>query len=225
MIEVTVANHSTVLSDDAVRGAIPALQHQVDRDWAPAWGFGARLVFVEPNQPAAVGYGFWTLALFDDTDQAADLGYHEEGADGFPLGKVFAKTDADCGLPWTMTASHELVEMLGDPDATKTVTVAGKEYALEVADPVEDLQFSYLIDGVRVSNFTMPRYWLPGAAPDQMDQTNALPHDCGGCPTLLAGGYASVRAGGTWSQVYGELSPCDMARAPRGFHRRHLRAR
>jgi hypothetical protein len=43
------------------------------------------------------------------------LGYHDFSANSQPLGKVFAKADFDSGSSVSVTISHELLEMLGDP--------------------------------------------------------------------------------------------------------------
>ena len=53
--------------------------------------------------------------MTDNPDQAGALGYHEITSQGTPLGKVFAKLDLQSGASWTVTLSHELLEMLADP--------------------------------------------------------------------------------------------------------------
>jgi hypothetical protein len=42
------------------------------------------------------------------------VGYHDLTNEGLPLGKVFAGSDMVNGYNWTVTASHELLEMLID---------------------------------------------------------------------------------------------------------------
>jgi hypothetical protein len=66
---------------------------------------------------------------------------HDTTPDGLPLGKVFAGTDKAFGTQWTVTASHELLEMLGDPAINLTAlsmtpfeiaqNVVGQLYAYE----------------------------------------------------------------------------------------------
>src|SRR5438876_10422189 len=85
-IQVAVMNASTVLSDSAVQAAVPDLQTQVHRDFAPAWGIDADLTFVPTGShplPTA-----WQLVILDNSDQAGALGYHDVTAQGLPLGKV-----------------------------------------------------------------------------------------------------------------------------------------
>ena len=214
MIAVAILNRSTLLTDEQVRPVAAALQQQAARDYAPAWDSEVPTVGFVDQAPAGA---IWQLVLLDDTDQAGDLGYHELTASGLPLGRVFVRTDQQCGLNWTITASHELIEMLGDPDLDRltSCTAGGQDMqtALELCDPVEDDQFGYAIDGVMVSDFVLPSYYRPsGAAP--FDFCN---HLTAGVPAMLSGGYLAVQpaAGGAWSQIYGQRSPADRARLPR----------
>jgi len=57
---------------------------------------------------------------------------------GTPLGKVFAQFDIRNGASWTVTFSHELLEMLADPWINWcAIGSDSRAYALEVCDPVE----------------------------------------------------------------------------------------
>jgi hypothetical protein len=65
---------------------------------------------------------------------------------GGPLGKVFAKLDLDNSCSWTVTLSHELLEMLADPWINRcAVGSDNKIYALEVCDAVESDDLGYEI--------------------------------------------------------------------------------
>ncbi len=46
LINVSVINASSVLADSDVQPVVDALQKQVDNDFGPAWGVGAKLNFV-----------------------------------------------------------------------------------------------------------------------------------------------------------------------------------
>src|SRR5438552_2174232 len=109
-IRIALINASTALKDAEVLQALPALQTQVHRDFAPAWGKDADLQFVPSGKRPPPGA--WWLSVLDDSDQADALGYHDLTKDGQPLSKVFAGSDMKFGYQWTVTASHELVEML-----------------------------------------------------------------------------------------------------------------
>src|SRR5579864_4698159 len=146
--QISVINESTVLADADIAPAVAALKKQVTNDFRPVWGVDAELTMIgKTSQPPA---GSWWLVILDDSDQAGALGYHDLTSEGLPLGKVFAATDLKFGSNWTVTASHELLEMLADPNINLTVFVqsgsaAGRLYAYEVCDACENDQFGYLI--------------------------------------------------------------------------------
>jgi len=218
-IVVSVINASTVVTDDECRTLVAALQKQVSRDFAPAWGVDAGLVFV-PNggKPAA---GTWWLSILDNTDRAGVLGHHDLTPDGLPVGKSFAGTDKHYGHCWTVTASHELLEMLADPDINLSVFLHptqgdGKLYAYEVCDPCQDDSFGYDIDGVTVGNFVYPTYFQSFRAPGstRFDHLGKLQKPV---PAVLDGGYISafdVNGSTGWHPVTAEtLDPATSSRA------------
>lgn len=226
-IQVAVINESTVLTGNQVSAAVPALQSQVHDHFAPAWGIDADLTFVPSgSQPAA---GSWWLVILDNSDQAGALGYHDVTSEGLPLGKVFAGSDLQYGYEWTVTASHELLEMLADPEINLTVFVQsavdkGILYAYEVCDACEADQFGYQIGGTLVSDFVLPSWFesfrAPGSA--QFDYASQI-----GQPfELLAGGYIGVfdvTAGTGWHQITAEGAPCTYQMRPRLGSRRERR--
>jgi hypothetical protein len=210
-IRISVINSSTVVTDAQVQAALPALQKQVHEHFAPAWGIDAELTFVpKKKKPAA---GSWWLSILDNSDQAGALGYHDVTNEGLPLGKVFAKTDQQYGNKWTVTASHELLEMLADPEINLTVFVQpsatkGVLYAYEVCDACEADALGYDIDGVTVSDFVYPAWFEPGRkAGTQFDYGKHLKKPV---PALAAGGYIGafdVTSGSGWSQITAQKEP------------------
>lgn len=219
-IRIAVINASTVVADKDVQAALPALQTQVTRDFAPAWGIDATLRFVPKKSKPAPGE--WWLSILDDSDQAGALGYHDLTPQGLPLSKVFAKTDQHYGESWTVTTSHELLEMLGDPNINLTVFEengkGGRLYAYEVCDACEDEKFGYKIDGVLVSDFVFPA-WFESfrKTGTQFDHMKKIKKPL----QLLAGGYIGiydVGGGGGWKQLTADkINP--RARAPVGSRR------
>ena len=206
--EISVINSSTVLTDNEVSKIVPALQTQVTRDFYPAWGVDAHLTFVASGDDPAPGS--WWLTILDDSDQANALGYHDLTSDGLPLGKVFAGSDMKLGSSWTVTASHELLEMLGDPDINLTAFVqisdtAGTLYAYEVCDACEADHYGYKIDGVDVSDFVFPAWFesFRKSKSTQFDQKKHIHQPF----HLLAGGYIGVfdvSAGSGWHSIMAE---------------------
>ncbi len=208
---VAVVNHSTVVSDTEVAITVDALQRQVTNHFEPHWNAGASLIVVDST---AAGHamrlrasevvqqlpeGAWLLALLDDSDQATALGYHALDPKDIPIGKVFARSDQAAGLSWTVTASHELLEMLGDPYVSLSVQIRddGTAVAYETADAVEDDRFGYRIADVLVSDFVYPS-WFIAASPGPWDYRE----HCTGPLQLLPGGYIGVWTPGKgWSQA------------------------
>lgn len=226
-IQISVINESTAVSDADAKMAVAALQTQVKRDFAPAWGVDADLTFVPTGDTPAAGT--WWLTILDNSDQAGALGYHDLTPDGLPLGKVFAGSDIQYGYKWTVTASHELLEMLGDPDIDLTVFVqpdnrSGTLYAYEACDACEADQFGYDINGITVSDFVFPAWFetfrQPGSTQFDFQKQIRQPLQ------LLAGGYIGVfdvTAGTGWHQVTAEKTPFRFEMRPRLGSRRERR--
>jgi hypothetical protein len=213
-IQISVINESTVLADTDVTPAMAALQKQVTNDFGPVWGTEAQLTIVpKGTQPPA---GSWWLVLLDDSDQANALGYHDLTSEGLPIGKVFAASDLKAGTSWTVTASHELLEMLGDPNINLTVFVqntntAGVLYAYEVCDACEDDSLGYQIDNVLVSDFVYPS-WFEGFRAEgstQFDRMKKIQSPF----QFVAGGYIgifNVNSGSGWQQQTADKRPSNV---------------
>lgn len=227
---IAVINESTVVSDSDVQDLIEALQNQVDADFSQIWHVGCKLVFQDKTQPAQPGV--WQLVILDNSDQAGALGYHEMTATGDPLGKVFAGEDLKYGSSWTVTASHELLEMLADPWINLTVQVDDQTlYAYEVCDACEADNLGYDItikNGklIHVSDFVTPEWFQPAMSLN-------FPFDLRGHVQkpleLLPDGYISIlkiNSSNGWSQLNGRFSSeeVEARSAPVEGHRRHRRS-
>jgi hypothetical protein len=134
-----------------------ALQKQATRDLAPLWGVSATVVAFPSLRNVPVGY--WPVVIVDDVQGAA--GYHQD-KNGRPYALV------EYSASWSLTASHEVLEMLVDPFGHRTA--AGRspkpdqgqvEYLVEACDPCEAPTLAYTIDGVLVSDFITPRFYDP----------------------------------------------------------------
>lgn len=203
-IKIGFFNQSTVMSDTEVIKHVVAIQHQVRNEWANIWGFDADIIW-QPKGSAPRS-GMWHMVYFDNADQAGALGYHDITAEGLPLGKVFAKTTLDNKGLVSVTASHETLEMLGDPDvnliaAANDASGATKLYAYEVCDAVEDDSLGYKsVNGVVVSDFVTPAWFesfrTPGSTAFSYKKNVTAPFQ------LAPGGYIGVLDPTTgWSQV------------------------
>jgi hypothetical protein len=155
--------------------------------------------------------------VLDNSDQAGALGYHDETPDGYPLGKVFAKTDRDNGYNPTVTFTHELFEMLADPDLSRAYQTSNTQFtALEVGDPVESDALAYenkSHPGVKISDFILPSWFGQG-----FEKVGFYDHarHCTAPLQVLAGGYVSVYVSGrgwtTHNDKGDEVTPDNDAR-------------
>ena len=178
---------------------IAALQAFVDNDVAPVWGTPARLVKSSGFVP-----GHWAMVFLDDADQPGALAYHDLTPDGLPESKVFVKTTLKNHDLVSVSASHELVEMLVDPAINLMTTGPDPKlvYAYESADPVE--QLSYPVRGIAMTDFVYPSYFeafhKPGSVQFYRLRKVSKPFQ------ILAGGYQIIFKNGKWTQVFGSAA-------------------
>lgn len=198
---ISVLNPSTAMKDEEVEALVPIMQKQLV-GFRDEWNVDAELEFVPKGKTPPAGS--WWLSVLDSSDQAGALGYHDVTNEGLPLGKVFAGTDLANGYKVSVTFSHELLEILVDPEINRCVFLqradgSGLIVAYESCDAVEADDLGYDIDGVVVSDFVTPRWFMPGF-PGPYD----FLEKCTKPMQLLAGGYISVfdvSKGGGWQQV------------------------
>ncbi len=197
---------------------IAALQTFVDDYFVPVWGTPAKLLKTRTFRKGA-----WALALLDTADVANALGYHDLTPDGLPLSKVFVKSTLAAGQKVSVTACHELAEMLVDP-AINLCSTGPKNlfYAYETADAVEEVEFS--INGIAMSDFVYPAWFegfrKPGSA--QFDYAKKVRRPF----QILAGGYMSVFKNGKWTQIFGSRTKARrFRREDRRGHRGTYRGR
>lgn len=186
------------LTDAMVAQYVTAQQIQLDRDFKPIWGSSATCVFGDPTPDS------WQCWLEDASPDPSASGFHDMTDQGQPIMHVYAGDDIRAGLSWSVTASHEVIECLGDPWIDNTVSVtrngATMEYARELADAGEDEAFAYPINGVLMSSFVTPAWFDPSApGPYSFPVIPAID----AAFTLAEGGYIGVRPkGGEWTQRF-----------------------
>ncbi len=211
-------NKATVALGVDFDNLIAAMQVYVDKYVAPVWGTPAKLVATKGFQKGA-----WAVVFLDDADQPDALAYHDLTPDGLPEAKVFVKTTLANHDLVSVSASHELVEMLVDPAINLMTTGPDPKlvYAYESADPVEALSFD--VNGIQMSDFIYPSYFeafhKPGSV--RFDQLNKITKPF----QILSGGYQIILKNGKWSQVFGSAAKKkSFAREDRRGHRSEQRA-
>jgi hypothetical protein len=173
-----------------------ALQKQATRDLAPIWKVSAAIGGFAQLEDVPLGY--WPIIVMEDVRDAA--GYHED-EDGQPYAVV------EAGASWSLTASHECLEMLVDPFGRRLVAGPSPkvgqgrvQFLVEVCDPSEDEAFAYTINDVLVSDFYTPSYFDPlvsGGTRYSFTGAITRPRE------VLRGGYLSWRVPATkhWWQA------------------------
>jgi hypothetical protein len=178
---------------------IAAMQAFIDDDVAPVWGTPAKLVKSTGFIP-----GHWAMVFLDNADEPGALAYHDLTPDGLPEAKVFVQTTLKNHDLVSVSASHELVEMLVDPAINLMSTGPDPKavYAYESADPVE--QLSYPVQGIAMTDFVYPSYFetFHKSGSVQFDRLKKVKKPF----QILSGGYQIVFKGGKWTQIYGSAA-------------------
>src|SRR6266550_7666765 len=164
---------------------IETMQTYVDKFVAPVWGTPANLV-----KTTGFKKGAWAIVFLDNADQPGALAYHDLTPDGLPQSKVFVKTTLDNHDLVSVSASHELVEMLVDPAINIMTTGPDPKvmYAYESADPVEQLSFK--VNGIPMTDFVYPAYFevFHKAGSVRFDQLKKVNRPF----QILSGGYQII---------------------------------
>jgi hypothetical protein len=192
-------NKSTLVSDsDCLKWAI-ACAKQAREHAAPVWGWPTPQLIFLPDESFATP-SMDLIYVFDDSDTAGALGYHDSTPAGQPYAKIFARTCIENGISVSSCLSHEVLELCGDPGCDQYAAAGdGFEYAQELCDAVE--AFTYDMDGVEMSDFVTPNFFAQdGLAPFDYLGKLTKPFETG------AGGY-QIRMNpktGQVGQVYGD---------------------
>jgi hypothetical protein len=152
-----------------VEGAVTDQSLQLRAAWGTPcvkFGTGGHLVYLQTGYEADPGGGY-TMTIGGDHYGLAVPGPNWQGQ---PYASV--KTGAATYESWSYAFSHEITEMLVDPnDATYHYWPNGTRQLLEVCDPVEN--FTYSLGGVSVEDFTLPAAWS-GAPSGPYDEAGKL---------------------------------------------------
>jgi hypothetical protein len=153
---VVLQNRSSAnISLSQVTAVTSALQIQCDRDFSPVWGVQAQITALNKGDTAPTGV--WPIYIVNKP--VGGLGIHLD-KNHKPYAQVKDTQD------WSVTASHELLEMLVDPYGQKFIKAPDIDpssdghlvnYLVEVGDPCE--VYEYTINGIALSDFVTPEYY------------------------------------------------------------------
>ena len=168
---ISIINHTNgQVSDEELQFAIRAINRQIAEDFEPYWSLGAELRLEGKSgkkpqkQSISDMRGDAVIYLWDKVDVDGALGYHDTNNRGIPYGFVFTELSKQLKENWTVTLSHEALELIGDPEVNLLVQGPHPEnpkryvfHWYEMCDAVQSE--TYRIDDVDVSNFVLPLYF------------------------------------------------------------------
>lgn len=207
MQELCIVNASTLLKDEQVEACVVPLQEQVDLDLMPHWQqAGAHPVHITFRRMADIPRippDVWPIFLNRSSTEPGALAWHtEEGT--LVYGRTYVGDCLAMGLSWQCTLSHEVVETVVNPTATKVWRMPDGRYtSLEVADAVEADKYHYERHGIWLSDFVYPEFFSTRKVA-KYDHMGVLR---GPCPDMGDGGYLSVTKRGNpndWGNIYAE---------------------
>lgn len=123
------------------------------------------------------------IYLCDNVNVANALGYHDRNNRGIPFGFVFTELSKSLGESWTVTLSHEALELIADPEVN--LLVAGPHPANSKMDVFHWYEMcgavqaeTYKIDDIEVSNFVLPLYFTGSEKLGGRNDFLGRIHDC-----------------------------------------------
>lgn len=209
-VHVALVDESETVDMAELTEVAGALNEQLQSDFLPVWRLTPATVGAYPKAP----FGTWAIRLRKNIGEPGALGYHADA-----MMTPYSLVDVDAGN-WTVTASHELLEMLADPwgnrrhrarlvdeieDDWEEIGLPRRssyvQYLLEVCDPPEAT--SYMVGGIAMSDFVLHSWYRTN--PDVRPAYSFA----GGClmPRQVApGGYVSFVVPETevWWQVFAD---------------------
>jgi hypothetical protein len=157
--QIALVSESPRVSLTDLMPVCAALQKQVTRDLSPVWNIGATVDCFAALENVPPGY--WSVTVMQNPPGQARGGIHEDRS-----GQPFALVPDDDG--WSLSASHEVMEMLVDPFSRFTISGQSPrpgqgrvDFLVEICDPCQT--FGYSVNGVAVSDFYTPHYFDPVA--------------------------------------------------------------
>jgi hypothetical protein len=214
-VHVALVDETGVFDQEELAEVAGALNEQVQADFRPIWGGPGATVGAYRKAPPNT----WRIILQEKLDVQGALGYHTD-ENNVPVSYVdVIGRNGEIDPGWTVTASHELLEMLADPWGSrmhaarlpqmvteadlglpkpKAHQVTRVSYLLEVADPPEAA--SYEVGGVAVSDFITPDWYRTNP---KVSEAYSHQGTCIQPREVAPGGYVSfMLADRDWWQVY-----------------------
>ena len=155
-VQIALIDTTGSIRFSRLRKVAEAIEHQVRHDLAKFYDVNARIIALRHGE--GLPNRTWPVHIVPEVKKGG--GFHSD-LDGAPFAKVCI------GPHWTMSASHEILEMVFDPTGGKlhaapAIHLVNGEvrnapgefrYLTEICDPCESADCAYKIDDVVVSDF------------------------------------------------------------------------
>lgn len=167
MLDIIISIQSEDISNAQAKRVVSALNTQLKDHFGPAWHIVAKSrLIMGPVDPVTTTAGA-VLVVADEAHIEGALGYHDRIVEtGLPIGFVFEDICRELGEPWSVTLSHELLElclnsMINDYCVGPHPTDRKRNvwHWKEACDAVQDQ--TYTIRNVEVSDFVLPHFFTP----------------------------------------------------------------
>jgi hypothetical protein len=157
--QVAIVSEVSSIDSAELSKVSAAIQKQVTRDFGPIWDVHATVDSFATLEDVPMGY--WPVIIKQDIGSPGAAGFHTDKS-----GQPFALVQA--GPDWSLTVSHETLEMLADPYGNRTKAADSPkpdqgrvDFLVEVCDPSESADFGYTSNGILVSDFYTPHFFDP----------------------------------------------------------------
>lgn len=156
---IALVSETPKVSLDELTQVAAGLQKQVTRDLSQLWSLSATVDGFGRLEDVPAGY--WHVLIRDDVE-GDEAGIHQLDAVNQPYALV------QFGTQWSLTASHEVLEMLIDPFGSRLSAGDSPKadqgrvlFLVEICDPCQAAAVAYTVNGVLVSDFCTPEYFAP----------------------------------------------------------------
>lgn len=208
-VHVALVDQSGEVSIEELQKLAGSLNEQIQRDFTPVWNARAT-VGAYTSKPSNT----WAVIIKKTLNQPGALGYHTDN-NNQPVAYVEYQPGPD---GYTVTVSHETLEMLADPFGNRmhgallpqgisasevNMTNADQhvQYLLEVCDPCEVR--SYSVGGIELSDFLLPAWYYSSPAPGSYYSHAG---ECTKPRQVADSGYVSFATpDNNWWQVFNDL--------------------
>lgn len=194
-MEVAFEEHVDGIAPKDLAFMTAALNIQMREHYAPKWLEEPWPVKAYRSVKTLPVGSFWPIAILPSIDIPGAAGYHT-----FVDGLAYGRVRWDGFDTTTVTASHEALELRGDPRCNRWVSIGGgRAVALELCDPCEadtyDITVSLFGETrvMKVSDFLLPSYFVRGAPRPYtyLDTIDTTAHELG--LSRNGGGYLLLR--------------------------------